>query len=273
MAFQIDTHTLPNIRDYASARRHWEKTKPWRGTRDTDARPIGSRTRKGQTIREGNNHQIICTLYNTDVVIYYENGDIELTAWSSVSTDNFANNLLPSGISTCFNHDLPCVRVGPGYRWDEGGRFYRISNNLLLRKNEEGEWRPVDHKDTFTRVLLDKKKVRDALKRHRYADFAAYMKMLVAMNQSGEAQTLYKRASERVALLDAGPSEWRYMSVAQRQRWETTDPLERTLSEMRLAIYEVEDCIVKDKVEYVNSWSEVQAIRKNANLYHFARWR
>src|SRR5574343_1125904 len=92
--FQINTREIPSLNSYGDALRHWENTKPWRGQPDY-IKPLGNRAHRSKTMRMGNNEQIHCTLYRTDVVTFFKDGTIEVdNSYRSRSTDQFMSRIL-----------------------------------------------------------------------------------------------------------------------------------------------------------------------------------
>jgi len=89
-------HKLPTLRSYAEAKHKHETTTPIRG-RSTDVRPLGKRRTTWMHITKGENYYA-AKLYNTECVIWYENGDIKINSggWATYTTRDFIACVLPA---------------------------------------------------------------------------------------------------------------------------------------------------------------------------------
>lgn len=81
------------IRDYAQACARYAEITPIRGT---TLKPLGPRRHKEMQILKQPNEDIVCRLYQTDVVTYKPNGDIvvQVGGWASPTTTAFMMNVL-----------------------------------------------------------------------------------------------------------------------------------------------------------------------------------
>lgn len=91
--FQRASFNIECIRDYARACESEARIKPIRGT---TLKPLGPRRHKEMQILKQPNEDIVCRLYQTDVVTYKPNGDIvvQVGGWASPTTTAFMMNVL-----------------------------------------------------------------------------------------------------------------------------------------------------------------------------------
>lgn len=184
--FCIDTTGLPAIDDYASALKHWEKIKAWRGYPEQDPRPLdASRKAKHKTIHLKANGDIALRLHTTDVVTYHPDGSVTLRPWSSRSTDEFARALIPVGMTTWFNH-AQFTLVGANANWytsPDEARWYAIpASGMRFTKSSEGQWVP-DKIAPVTCFKVNRKRANAALKSAGFDKFKTWYDAYSAMNQ------------------------------------------------------------------------------------------
>lgn len=119
----------PTLRNYEQAKAHFEGTKPIRGS---NLVPIGNRRKQQARIMEGRDGDIVCRLYNTDVLTYHKDDSITLTlgGWSSTSTRAFINEILPDA----------GVHSANGQPWFDG---YAVNGD---GKIQLGNWLLGSHK-------------------------------------------------------------------------------------------------------------------------------
>jgi len=149
MGWMIDTHTIPKIRTWDEAKRVFEATVPWKDTHDSE-RALGLRREKHKIIiRDGTDYKL--RLYQTDVVIYHQDGDVTINAYSSVSTTKFIDQVAP----VHFSQSLL------------GGTFITVSDSsrvAMYRPNKRGgirftvgkdkRWVPLNPGDIHTEERL-----------------------------------------------------------------------------------------------------------------------
>jgi hypothetical protein len=109
---------IPPIHNYAEACEREAGIKPIRGT---TLKPLGPRRHKEMQILKQPNEDIVCRLYQTDVVTYKPNGNIvvQVGGWASPTTTAFMGNAL-------------------------GGHFWQFDNQVWVcaRAEEQGENKP-----------------------------------------------------------------------------------------------------------------------------------
>jgi hypothetical protein len=84
---------MTTIRSYADARKHFDATKPWRGSVEV---PLTKRTYRNKFLREEPDGSIICH-YQMDLITYHPDGDVTLhgVQWQ---INSFYPSFLPTGI-------------------------------------------------------------------------------------------------------------------------------------------------------------------------------
>jgi hypothetical protein len=107
MGFHIDTHHIPAFRDFADASQHENTVTPIQGSGvNAGKKPLtSSRRATHMTIRRERNIMsplgnqgmaIMCQLYRTDCVIFYEDNSVTLATggWNTISTRMFINAII-----------------------------------------------------------------------------------------------------------------------------------------------------------------------------------
>jgi hypothetical protein len=181
--FSSNNDGIPNLTNYADALHRFERTKPWRGYRDTDARPLDkNRALKHKTIRKGNDGTIYCRLHATDCVIFYADGRIDVDmSYSSVTTDSFIARVT-SGMPMWFtsNADEPVVwlpGVGGTYHWDTA-RGFLIEGDTAHFDADGGltNARPITH------LAIKPHVARQLRNDYGYPDFMLWRRAYETMN-------------------------------------------------------------------------------------------
>lgn len=165
---------IPPIRDYAHAVKVEAETKPVRGT---DIKPVGLRRNKHQQILR-NGDDIICRLYQTDVITYKPNGEIvvRIDCWASQTTVAFLSDLLSQPFHI-FDHQMWMneMRDGEVYTFP----LHSSGDNIFTR-NAKGYLTfhnpriPVTHK-------INRKNANNVRRRHK--DFKVYVERMFKVRQ------------------------------------------------------------------------------------------
>jgi hypothetical protein len=256
--FAYDGRELPTLRNYGDAYRCWDNATQWRGeTHEWDKRKLDGNKRH-VTIRKGNNHQIICRLHNTDVVVYHSDGRIDVDcSWGSRSTDAFIWSLLSGSGVSCNSNDRRPVA------WITGGGGYHFTGNVAsFKRDANDDWQLLNPAPMFT--FASKPKVTKQLRmQYGYDDFLAWRKMFIfnkgepdygwksrdnpayrpndmhgaailrALSEKGEEwgklatkcsadfvlQFIYRQHPECVAVAERGP----FLDVRDHMNWKTLD--------------------------------------------------
>jgi hypothetical protein len=168
-------HGLPDVAGYADAQRALEvwQSKPRRGKQTVQVLEHGDRS-------------IAFKLYETEVVVWNDDGSVEIDNYGTVTTSAFAHKFLPSG----FHLHHPVVRQGScggantigfklpdadkGYRRGvcQGGvvRFVQVSDDL---------WEP-DESGCYEITLpfgVDRKEIKGLSERYHLAEFENWLSM------------------------------------------------------------------------------------------------
>lgn len=229
---QFHTDSFPDmISGYDAARMRWERVKPWRGlTGEHDPRPLSAhrsaktaRRNKHMSIRKCKTGEFACRLYDTDVVVYYPNGQISLDTWPSKTTDAFANMLLAgTGIRTAFNSGLGRLVHVDSWEFEEGSGFdvsmertYNIGAGSYFTPDPRGGWK-VETPEPIETWKRDPDEAREA--RAEYPMLGNFEIWYLALNRLGQLpkQSVDQRAfskcrisnGEIVRLLEGTMADW-----------------------------------------------------------------
>lgn len=179
--------SMPRINDYAAAERRLENTKPVRGR--PDCIPLGERSARRHNymnIRRCGT-SIACRLCSTDCVTFYDDGEIGIQPWSSITTNDFVNAILRDhnvmADFTKSQHNLFWMRCWNGER-DEW-RAYSIGRDFRFARDPQhpGCYIAVSgwghNAFEFTRV--NRKEARKALAETRYSEFRVWLNAVRVM--------------------------------------------------------------------------------------------
>ena len=147
-----------SIRDYNNMKQRFEAVKPIRG-RSEDVRPIGDRRRDWErVVQDGEKYG--ARLYDTNCVMYYPNGDVEvqINGWGTPSTTSFISLHAPYGINCYKRYNTVWVET------THDGKAYPIPTRgtFLLKHTPEG-YVPAEIPKVQQRVV-DRTKSRDVRK-------------------------------------------------------------------------------------------------------------
>lgn len=176
---------VPHFRDYATAHRWWENTKPIRG-RSMDTRPLAERRYVDcySLRKNAQNNAIECVLYQTPVVTFMPDGDIEVrtSGWATTSTHKFIEEVLGGGVRANGQRGKTIVRVG-GHALAVGG-----AETLRLRKDEKGHLQPM-MMQTHHAYRISRKGANNV--RARYKEFYDYFKGFIKLRAEETQGTNY----------------------------------------------------------------------------------
>lgn len=239
--WQITTTDIPALGNYAEALRVYEKTAPLRGSADKNIKPLGHRRAMHKSFRKLKDGSIACKLYHTDVVVFHPDNTITLDPWDSKSTNAFANQLLPTGISVNF----PCVVLyQQGERW-----VYQLSEAATLKQVESGDWEITtpDAIKPWKCYNIDRTKASAALRETRYNEFVAWAQVREQLGVTDSKNCV----GDLIAALQAGPERWR-------------EVYGHNIDYLRKLIYQRYDCIqvtLRPWI-YVSEWSNVLKLQR-----------
>ena len=141
MAYRI-SRDLPRLYNYMDAVAHEQEVKPIRG-RSPECKPLGRRTATHMTIRkevQDGQSVVICRLYLTDVVKFYEDGRIaiDFNSWLTPTTADFASFILGEPVS--IKHCRAWIKAAPEGRSQVG--WYAMNSGDAennFRRNGQGD--------------------------------------------------------------------------------------------------------------------------------------
>lgn len=270
---------IPHLYSYVEALAYYNKTKPWPDELSPIGRRALSRTKRHKrhmNIRRRHigPHvvgEIACELYDTDVVIYREDGAIEIRDFFSVSTNNFVNVLLgPNVVANFTNLEQPLIWLR---RWidkspyivDEVG--WRMPNCgpliLYADANEPSGWRIslTTPPPPFERSYVDRRRAQHALHKRGYYDFKTWLTTVLKLEGERENQeSAYVPRNALVNLL-ADRSTW-HVNFVRNEHTFMGEKYDTLLVEMRKAIYAEDQCIVTERKAYITSYAEMLKMRR-----------
>lgn len=167
---------------YAGMEELYKTTKPIRG-RAEDVRPIGDRRRTWERIvrgveKAGADGEVVywygAHLYNTVVVKYFANGEIELACdgWATPSTADFMHMHTPRGIAVSKQQKNLWIRNS------EKRRHLVPQEGALRLRETDGVWQSVTP-ITLKQIVVDRTKMKEARESIKeFRDFAKTMMRL-----------------------------------------------------------------------------------------------
>ena len=267
-------HTLSS---FADAKYEWETTKPWRG--DTSGEKLlDGRAKHHMTIRIGNEGEVRCKLYRTDVVTYHADGVIELEPYNTGSTNEFANTLLPSGVRVDFVKGVVMLNCSSYWEPGKDTRIYRCYDNFRIRKVDD-LWALAEGQEIlpWERPTVDREKAKVALKKYNFSRLQAWVIGYDAMN-GGKVTDGYDVSRlgeyELTEFMEAGPTEWlsakwRTKASAGWGRDRDTTTISPQIEHIRELIYRRENVVHLAKVDYLTSPKEMLNFLSRQKKY---RW-
>lgn len=148
---------IPPLRDYKAALEHWRNIAPIRG-RAKDERPIGDRRKNYMQIFQDAAGNMVCKLYDTNVVTFYPDNKVRLHVpkeWRTNTTATFVGVVLgwhrvATGV---YNHDV-CLRIK-----GDDAREIRIGENTMLEVAHDGSFKLVSNDNVGVVLLVDRTKM------------------------------------------------------------------------------------------------------------------
>ena len=261
---RLDTYNIPTLNSFADAQRRWDNTAPLRGDRDKSRRPLAARSSRTAQWLIHYGDRIAVRYWRTDLVVYQRDGAVDVHPWSSKTSREFENAVLPHALKVRGSPHGELLRVQVGY---DTGRFYRCDNWLRLRPAEVG-W-TVDESAVkprpFRSLRFNTKRAKAALAATRWADFSAWALAADAMGLQHASMYdchLQHRGRRILTELLANQEQWGdlYKFAA--------PSTELLLERVRDAVYTIAgDVIDVEEIPYVTSWPEVQALAARERKY------
>ncbi len=197
--------SLPAIDSYEKAAAEWEKTKPIRGRAYTDKRPLGKMRAVDRfaIIKRGDSYAL--RYHNTDVVTYHADGSITLDYWASKSTDEFANRLLPKGVTSWFTCALGAAVILSQQGED---RLYLLGRNQHMVFDHGISGYRLEQPKAIEVYGIDRKAARAALKATRYRTFMHWLEMKENLEPDRARPKTPLHPARMLEYLDKGPLGW-----------------------------------------------------------------
>ena len=151
-------HTgIPSLRDYKAALEHWSQVKPIRG-RTKDERPVGDRRKNYMQIFQDAAGNMVCKLYDTNVVTFYPDNKVRVhvpSTWRTNTTATFIRDVLGRHrvYTRVFDHDV-CL----GIKGDDA-REIRLGENTMLEVAHDGSFKLVSNDNVGVILLVDRAKM------------------------------------------------------------------------------------------------------------------
>lgn len=182
---------IPAFADYAHIKSHYESVVPIRG-RAEECRPLGRRRYDWYEVRENTvvidlspenplgtfAKSYVCRLYQTDVVEFFPNNDVVLRVcrWKGPTTMGMLTYAMKA-------HGSIVSASGKWYFRNNMGEDFVLptgkGEELLLRKAEDGAYRPLEVKQEYT--YKAKRKELNRI-RKQYKVFIDYTKSMLSMD-------------------------------------------------------------------------------------------
>lgn len=144
--FSINTDNLPQIRRYAKALDHYERTSPIRG-REEDIRPLGKRSKCNMRI-EKNGEEVRAVLYGTPVLTYTPDDIVTINtgSWTTVSSNKFIGALLGTNCGSVNSKSVLYAENGVFLMKDGMRVRWELGDNGTSRLNVLDYYPSVVHK-------------------------------------------------------------------------------------------------------------------------------
>lgn len=144
--FSINTDNLPQIRRYAKALDHYERTSPIRG-REEDIRPLGKRSKCNMRI-EKNGEEVRAVLYGTPVLTYTPDDIVTINtgSWTTVSSNKFIGALLGTNCGSVNGKSVLYAENGVFLMKDGMRVRWELGDNGTSRLNVLDYYPSVVHK-------------------------------------------------------------------------------------------------------------------------------
>ena len=164
---------------YSDAKQAFDRITPVRG-RDPSERPAAHRSNWSLTLREGTtdrggqeHHRYILKYYHTDIVTFWDDGQIDLAVYPSMSTNRIVNSVFAwSDLATYWkNNNLRnCVTK-------VGERLYNTPERVSILNGEV-----IAGAVPFETPRVDRKALNAALKQTKFAEFKLWLETQKRLN-------------------------------------------------------------------------------------------
>jgi hypothetical protein len=195
---------FPNLKGYNEAYQHWHLVKPYSKGRSKGHKPLGGNRRCDRSLIRQDGNDIVCSLYETDVIRYKPDNTVELrhAGWESVSTAEFIDYVLRGRFGLTHRRGFPINRVrGKIYVVDANGANHRFDSAITIHPDNTVTGGGIEHKHMLLKPVMTR------LRKH-YADFVEYMTFYA--QSAGNNLDL---SGKRVAYLPTAMSEMRWNKI------------------------------------------------------------
>lgn len=173
MGYGLSGKGIPRIRTYAQALDWYNRTPPIKGNGvNAGIRPLGDRNKPEMQIIKGEHNEIKCRLYQTDVIVFYSGGSIE------VDVGGYHTNSTATFISYVLRER--CRKEANRLLMDIGHAQYSLQAPLELRHTPEGRIVPVNVKSTYVHKI--NRKAMNAV-RKEVAEFKKFYKGMLLLRE------------------------------------------------------------------------------------------
>ena len=269
---RLHHNVIPTIRNYIEAANFWRDARPWRGqTGEHDYRPLGKWRKDHLKIHKGYEDEIRLRYHQTDCVVYWPDGSIQIEAYCSVSTNTFVSELSP--FKPDFMKAETLIWVPMKYVENsaitETGLKFPYGNVLRFKPVREPTY-PLHwelHEDSprplpFKHRTLNRKEAKLALKDTNYYAFVPWANAVRSMLKGGKKLKPWERgdyeldADDIVERLEKGIDGW--MTVLQ-------DRGGNCLAHVRDAIYRTttRNIIIETDVPCIQGYADYESFVGN----------
>ena len=262
--YGTNMQTPHRMLSYTTAHLKWASIKPVRGRKDRNTRPLARRSNDNLTIRkEQATGDIIVTLYHTDIIRYYAEGDgynnpITLNPYPSVLTNRVIWSVLGPHVTTYWtersfgSHTANLVT-------EVGGRYYNTPSFATIQPAERG-WQLTAGSAPFDIPRVDLPAAKEELKAANYYTFKLWLQTQIRLGLPVMPERRWNKRNdfvltptEAMTLLNRGETGWAEIA----RRMSPVFSLEAQLEVVRRAVYQSEYCYITEKKEYFTSHKEL----------------
>lgn len=203
-------NTPPPMASYGDAKRVFDGITPVRG-RDASTRPAAHRSNWSLTLNEGTvsrdgqqHHRYALTYYRTNIATFWDDGQIDLEVYPSLSTCRIINSVFDwASIAAHWTADY-----GRNSTTEVGGYVYNTPRYVSILNGEV-----VAGAEPFETPRVNRKLLNAALKEVGFDNFTVWLKTCQRINAIPQFKHQWGKADDTgiVALLEQGPEF--YMGV------------------------------------------------------------
>lgn len=173
MAFTVEMHYRDRCDNYREALALFELTTPWRN--GGEDHPLPNKRVRHMGVRKLPDGSIAFRFHNTDVVTWHPDETYTLVPYQSQSTCDFAESFLPF-----WGHQL--CKTGTVLEIDN--TYYPVEYDHKVHVNPALKAPTHQLKSVFVRQRTDRKAAKAARDKTRYAEFAEWHKLMMAMRNN-----------------------------------------------------------------------------------------